>query len=449
MAWKLLVLCGLLLAAAPRARAVDPTPAQETYDPADLNSDGTVTNKEKRQKRRADRRARRAASPAASLNNGSSDDADDASDQQQDAAATSDSSSRGAKASANASKAASALKSSLPTGGAGAMPGGGGPGGAGGPGGGSPGGEIGGDLRGGALAGGQIGGTSGSASKPATFPAGTGAGGGPAHPTTQADFALAARSPYAPAFAASGLKLGPDGKTVLRLDGSPATADDYARLQKAISSMPEALSRRPDFFSAVSPEHYSDLKNGIKDEKHAGVYKDVGTTAGDRDFVHTASCDKLSGDCNKSVEKASYKKGDFVAPEDLDAMWSALQKELDGSAQKTNEDEGKGMPSLSSKSSQLAQDAAMNTALGLSNELDGGSTASASTKPFAGAAARSAGAATIAGATGSAKRLWKTLTMGLPGADGKAKSGTGLLLLIGAAAGMLALAGVVIVRRKG
>lgn len=39
------------------------------------------------------------------------------------------------------------------------------------------------------------------------------------------------------------------------------------------------------------------------------------------------------GGCNESVEKGAYKKGDFIAPEDLDRMWEAMEKELAGSAE--------------------------------------------------------------------------------------------------------------------
>src|SRR5688572_14816121 len=101
---RLLLLCGLLLAGASRARAEDPppsdqgtpvpeAPAEPEYDAADLNHDGTTTKKEKRQKRRADRRARRAA-------NSHGDDGDSGEpDAEQDAAAAEEGSSRGAKAS--------------------------------------------------------------------------------------------------------------------------------------------------------------------------------------------------------------------------------------------------------------------------------------------------------------------------------------------------------------
>ncbi|MCM2303816.1 MAG: hypothetical protein NDJ72_03890, partial [Elusimicrobia bacterium] len=324
-------LAALLLSGPLTARAADPPPdAAASADGADADGDGTVSGKERRQKRRAERRARRGRRGA----NG-----EIMSDADADAADAAESSSRSSAASGKASAAAAALKSSLPPADAAGPP----PGGAAG-----------------APSGGAPSAASGGSTPLPAANAGTPPSGDPGKPQAPSDFVLAAKSGYEPAFAAAGLKLGPDGKSVVRLDGRPATAEDYARLRREISSMPAALGRRPDFFSAVSPAHYADLKRGYKEKKEGdAVYKDVGTTAEDRDFVHTASCDKLSGECNKHVEKGSYKKGDFVAPEDLDSMWDALQKELDGSA------EAGGLPSLAAARSGVAREAALDAARAL------------------------------------------------------------------------------------
>jgi hypothetical protein len=251
---------------------------------------------------------------------------------------------------------------------------------------------------------------------------------------------LAARSGYAPAFAAAGLKLGPDGKSVVRLDGRPATAEDYARLQKEIAAMPAALGRRPDFFSVVSPAHYADLKKGYKEKKEGDtVYKDVGTTAEDRDFVHTASCDKLSGGCNKHVEKTSYKKGDFVAPEDLDSMWDALQKELDGSA----EGGAGGLPSLATARSDISRAAAVDAALALT---DGNAR---KPDPVTGAPG-SGPAATAAGPVASLGRLWKkAAALASPESGASAGGGSGAPIALGAMALAALGAGALFLRRKG
>ncbi len=143
--------------------------------------------------------------------------------------------------------------------------------------------------------------------------------GNPSDPRSPSDFVLAARSGYAPGLRGRGAwKLGVDGRSIVRADGSPATPEDYARLRRGILELPAALGRRPDFFAAVSPAHFNDLKDGYRENPDlaGSVYKDVGTTAADRDFVNTASCAKISGSCNENIDKTSYKKGDYVAPED-------------------------------------------------------------------------------------------------------------------------------------
>ena len=246
----LTLLAALLLSGPPAARAEDnPAPRTATVDAADENGDGTVSGRERRRKRRADRRARKAGQPA----NGAIE-----TDVEMDAADAAESSARGSAASHNAASAAAAMKDSLPSPDAGGgLPGGiAQAGGAGGPAGGAPPGPA-------AIA--PPNNAGGAKTYSGDFSGG--ASGDPGKPKTPSDFALAARSGYAPAFAAAGLKMSPDGKTVLRLDGRAATPEDYARLQREIGAMPAALGRRPDFFANVSPGHYADLKREYKAKK--------------------------------------------------------------------------------------------------------------------------------------------------------------------------------------
>ncbi|MDD5301702.1 MAG: hypothetical protein PHS14_01225 [Elusimicrobia bacterium] len=415
----LTLLAALFLSGPPAARAEGPPAAQApALDAADENGDGIVSGKERRRKRRADRRARRGdKGPNGEI----------MSDEQADAADAAESSARGSAASGKAATAAAALKGSLPSADAG---------------GGIPGSAANGSAAGGGRTSDAA--TSASAGRSATAPA-DGAqkpSGNPGSPKAPSDFALAARSGYAPAFAAAGLKLGPDGKSVLRLDGKPATPEDYARLQKEIASMPAALGRRPDFFSVVSPEHYAGLKRGYNEKKDDPVYKDVGTTEEDRDFVHTASCSKLSGDCNKSVEKASYKKGDFVAPEDLDSMWNALQKELDGSAEGGG---GGGLPDPGAARSQVAREKAMDAARALS---DGKPDDAAGSSGAATTAAKAPDTTPVSQAVASVRRLWKNAALALPGTGGSKDGGSNPLLPAGALALAALAARALFMRRK-
>lgn len=391
----------LLGGTAPRARADG---AAGSYDPRDLNQDGTVTGKERRQYRRMNRRQ----------GTGSGADADpgNSADAAADAQAHSDAA--GQKASA----AAAALKSSLasPDAGLGA---GGGPGAA--------------KSASAAAKPGAVG-----PGVPAKASSGAKASGDPSNPAAPSDFVLAARSGYAPAFATAGLKLSADGRTIVRADGSAATAEDYARLRGAILQLPAALSRRPDFFSAVSPSHFNMVKEGYRGSPGPKdpVYKDVGTTAEDRDFVHTASCAKMSGECNENADK-SYKKGDYVAPEDLDRMWASLQKEVD-SAESENGD-GLGAlhgPSFARKSSDVEPP----------DSKDGvatGGAGNAAKAAAAGAAAPAGGGAALQAARGVWRATRSILGLGASSSDAP---GSGSLEL--GALGAAALAALVFALRK-
>jgi hypothetical protein len=412
----MLSLLAALLLSGPQPALAQDNPDPPVSDSRDTDGDGAVSGKERRTARRAARRARRAARGQAPQT-----------DAEMDAEDAKEASDRGGAAANGASSAAESMKNSMTS----ADAGGGIP----------PGGGAGSPPK-----------TGGSAGAPATTPPpaagpaaggketafGSGSTGDPGRPRSASDFALAARSGYAPAFAAAGLKVGPDGRSVMRLDGRPATPEDYARLQREIASMPAALGRRPDFFSIVSPEHYADLKRGYKEKKDGDpVYKDVGTTAGDRDFVHTASCDKLSGDCNKSVEKASYKKGDFVAPEDLDSMWSALQKELDGSA------EPGGLPNPGAIRSVAARDTALGAAKALSPE-----NSDQPTSPSGDKIPNAPAASPVAAAVASVQRLWKS-AFSVPSTGGAKGTEPGPPLALGALALAALAGGALFLRRKG
>lgn len=422
----LTLLAALLLTGPLPARAEDDPSAASApaLDPADADGDGTVTGKERRQHRRAERRARRGQrGPGGEL----------LPDDEADAAEAEESSARGEAASSKAAGAAAALKSMLPSADAGAFPGG-----AGDPALGAAGGAQ--DTSRGKSGVGTSAGAGGSRSLPTADvrkPTGD-----PGRPNSPSDFVLAARSGYEPAFAAAGLKLGADGRSVVRLDGKPATAEDYARLRSEIASMPAALGRRPDFFSAVSPGHYADLKRGYKEKKDGDtVYKDVGTTAEDRDFVHTASCEKLSGECNEHVVRSSYKKGDFVAPEDLDSMWDALQKELDGSA------EAGGLPSLAATRSGLSRAAALDAARALS---EGGMDEEDAIRSSTGEGPASPPSA-VSEVAASVRRLWKSAyssSVAGPGTGGAAGESSAPPLALGALAFAALGAGALFMRRK-
>lgn len=416
------------------------------YDPtADKDHDGVVTNKEARQQRRADRRARRRR-PDGSYEDeeapeeGATVSSDEAAAHEAAAASGGGGGGGASGAASSASGAAQALKALMGPTDAGALPGAGGPGGTDG-------------LKGpSATTGGAAAAHGVVHSGPrggAITAGGGGATGDPANPNTSSDLALSARSGYGSAFAASGLKLAPDGRTVLRLDGSPASPADLSRLRERIQSMPAAIGRQPDFYNQVSPERYSDLKKGYKERKDLAetVYKDVGTTEKDRDFVHTKSCSKMSGDCNESTKKASYKKGDYVDPGDLDKMWESLQKELDEASD--SDDEASGFTMTSGGSSRRVP------GIG-SLDFDGGD-ASAAESGYATAATEGSGSATAVStaaasfpAAATMQRLWTSAVGGLGFSPSKSGGGRSSLLLAALALGvLLAGLGLWLSRRSG
>lgn len=184
-------------------------------------------------------------------------------------------------------------------------------------------------------------------------------GAGPSAPRTAAaparersvpELALAARSGYAETFREQGLKVGagPRGEPAIqRADGTPATEPELDRLRAALRAEPAALMRRPDFFTVLPREKFADLKRDFaaRPELRATAFKDIGMTAQARGFQWSVSCSGLSGTCNPHAAQGSYRKGQDVPPEDLDAVWSAAQEEIyaedgedDGFGEYTEED---------------------------------------------------------------------------------------------------------------
>jgi hypothetical protein len=164
-----------------------------------------------------------------------------------------------------------------------------------------------------------------------------------ANPKTPQDLALASVSGFGGSFAALGLKMGsgPGGApSVLHGDGTPASGREVDDLRSLIASEPTALMHRPDYFSVLSRPRFQDLRTGYATRPAlAGTaFKDVGMPPDRRDFLWSASCARLSGDCNKAAGEESYKKGDYVPPEDLNRIWQGIQStETDADAY-TDED---------------------------------------------------------------------------------------------------------------
>lgn len=166
----------------------------------------------------------------------------------------------------------------------------------------------------------------------------------PARERSVPELALAARAGYAETFREQGLKVGagPRGEPAIqRVDGTPASEPELDRLRAALRAEPAALVRRPDFFTVLPREKFADLKRDFTErpELRATAFKDIGMTAQARDFQWSVSCSGLSGTCNPHAAQGSYRKGQDVPPEDLDAVWSAAQEEISG---EDSEDEGFG-----------------------------------------------------------------------------------------------------------
>ena len=156
--------------------------------------------------------------------------------------------------------------------------------------------------------------------------------------------------------------------------------------------------------------------------------------------MHTASCAKMSGDCNASVEKASYKKGDLVAPEDLDRMWGALQKELDDA----DDPDGAGPEKKTAlKPVKIALDASVEGET--AEEQSSGSGSGGGKTASANGATTASAPASIA--TQAARRFWRATASAL-GLGGGASDGPSSHALEFGALGMAALAAIVYALRR-
>lgn len=236
----------------------------------------------------------------------------------------------------------------------------------------------------------------------------------PANPETRQDLMLASVSGFAGVFKAAGLRVGqtPGGEqTILRSDGLPASERELDKLRDSIEAEPAALMRRPDFFSVLPRNQHQDLKKEYQNEDmRESAFKDIGLTEKQRDFLWSASCDKISGDCNKFVQETSYKKGEDVAPEDLRSIWTNIQasaEELD-EGETTEEEKAQllnaelaekyllGVPSKSpmSLSGLLGR---LESALGAVGSIFGGSPGEAPAVAAGGAESRQAGVTSARG----------------------------------------------------
>lgn len=149
----------------------------------------------------------------------------------------------------------------------------------------------------------------------------------PANPVSAEEFALASMTGYRQTFDALGLKVGrgPGGKAlVTHPDGTPASETELGRLAQRIKQEPAALVGRPDFFDILPRERFMDLKEDFHDSEGSGEeFKHISLSPGERDFKRSASCARASGSCNRFARR-SYKRGEFVPPEDLWDVSEAL-----------------------------------------------------------------------------------------------------------------------------
>lgn len=151
-------------------------------------------------------------------------------------------------------------------------------------------------------------------------------GGDSANPKTGQDLLLASMGGYKSSFAQMGLKMGRGAvgePVVLRSDGMPASSAEVENLMKQISAEPRALQKRPDFFDVLPRGNFDSLKETYKEKPDAKAFKHVGIPER-RDFEWNQSCDMVSGGCNEYSRQSSYRKGEFVSPEDLWSISSVL-----------------------------------------------------------------------------------------------------------------------------
>lgn len=286
-------------------------------------------------------------------------------------------------------------------------------------------------------------------------------------PWSVQEMALAASKGYAATFRDQGLKVGagPRGEpAVLRADGEAASPADLSRLRAALSAEPAAPRRRPDFFEVLPRERFADLKRDFaaRPELRATVFRDIGMTAGQRDFQWSATCSGLSGGCNPLAGQGSYRKGQDVPPEDLDAVWDAAQEDIfsedaeedDGWGEYTEEERrlaaeadlaeemlsagrarGPNLGSLLARMGDLARDV---------GEAAGWAPAAAGA-PGDGVSGpvreRTSGSSASGPGTAAPKTASSTVPVAPPAPEGRTAAGRGWLYVLAAAVSLLVLAG--------
>lgn len=146
-----------------------------------------------------------------------------------------------------------------------------------------------------------------------------------ASPSSDRDLALAAGTGLRGTFTDLGLKPGPaGGPAVVHEDGAPATPREVEQLKEAIAAQPRALLRRPDFFQVVPRREFDRVKRAAAAPAGEPALRHIGLSEDRRDVVRSFSCSPLSGGCNPYAGVTSYKRGDFVPPEEIFRISRAL-----------------------------------------------------------------------------------------------------------------------------
>lgn len=151
----------------------------------------------------------------------------------------------------------------------------------------------------------------------------------PSRPSTPRELAVTYESGFRPIFEARGLRVARDADgsaAVLRKDGTPAAPAEVADVVRAVNAAPAALLKRPDFLAVLPPERHAALKDAYRSGPSSEDFRHVALDAGERDFLWDASCSRVAGGCNPHAREPSYKRGEQVSPETLDAIWDSLEE---------------------------------------------------------------------------------------------------------------------------
>ncbi|MBI5211468.1 MAG: hypothetical protein HY927_15960 [Elusimicrobia bacterium] len=151
------------------------------------------------------------------------------------------------------------------------------------------------------------------------------------------ELALAALPAYRGALERVGLSVGAGpggGRAIVRKDGSPASQVELAALRAGLAAQPQALLKRVDFFDVIKREDFDRLKRVHQERPELGrtVLRDMGVSESGNDLVWTRSCAMVSGECNPAAGGMSYRKGEFVQPEDLQAAAEEVAREMGAEA---------------------------------------------------------------------------------------------------------------------